>query len=130
MNQPLHRLLPAALCLLLLAGAATTARARGTTPDEAGIDEHLGGQVALDAVLRDEDGNDVTLRRLVDKPTILTLVYYHCPNICLPLLNGVADVGNVVCERPVSSDDHASLLYIILKYKYVSSSVKNLNILP
>ena len=100
MNQPLHRLLPAALCLLLLAGAATTARARGTTPDEVGIDEHLGGQVALDAVLRDEDGNDVTLRRLVDKPTILTLNYFTCTSICSPLLNGLVDALNRVGIEP------------------------------
>ncbi len=28
---------------------------------------------------------------MTDIPTILTLVYYHCPGICTPLLSGVAE---------------------------------------
>jgi len=45
-------------------------------------------------------------------------------------LTGVADLGRVVCEKPLSSQETASPLYIILRYTYVSSITKNLNILP
>lgn len=59
---------------------------------EIGIEEKLGQYVPLQLGFVDADSDSVYLRNVVNKPTILTLVYYHCPNICLPLLNGVADV--------------------------------------
>lgn len=83
--------------LLLL---ATGARAQGSVPDEVGINEKLGAQVALDTVLKDEEGKDVTLRRLIDKPTILTLNYFTCTGICSPLLNGLVYVFNQIGLEP------------------------------
>jgi protein SCO1 len=59
---------------------------------EIGIEEKLGSYVPLNLGFVDADSDSVYLRNVIDKPTILTLVYYHCPDICLPLLNGVADV--------------------------------------
>jgi protein SCO1/2 len=59
---------------------------------EIGIDEKLGGTVALDATFASEDGSPVTLRQLISTPTILALVYYNCPNVCDFLLTGVAGV--------------------------------------
>ncbi len=63
-------------------------------PEEVGIDEKLGQVIPLDLVLRDEDGKDVTIRSLIDRPTILTLNYFRCAGICSPQLNGVADTIN------------------------------------
>jgi len=46
-------------------------------------------------------------------------------------LSGITDVGKVVCEKTLTGqDDHVSPLYVILRYKYVSSTTQNLNILP
>ncbi|MBU2523244.1 MAG: hypothetical protein KKE23_03065 [Nanoarchaeota archaeon] len=45
-------------------------------------------------------------------------------------LTGVADLGRVVCEKPLSSEETVSPLHIVLRYTYVSSIIKNLNILP
>jgi protein SCO1/2 len=59
-----------------------------------GIDEKLGATVPLDLVLKAEDGTPVTLRQLIDKPTILTLNYFRCAGICTPQLNGVVEVLN------------------------------------
>ena len=64
------------------------------TVEEVGIDEKLGQRAAIDLVLKDEDGKAVTLRNLIDKPTILTLNYFRCAGICTPQLNGVVDVLN------------------------------------
>jgi protein SCO1/2 len=63
-----------------------------TEPDkqEIGIDEKLGQQIPLNLSFLDETGKAVTLKELINKPTILTLVYFRCPGICSPLLNGVA----------------------------------------
>ncbi|MBK8573513.1 MAG: SCO family protein [Holophagaceae bacterium] len=54
------------------------------TPEEVGINEKLGTTIPLDLELKDEDGRTVTLRQLIDKPTILTLNYFRCAGICTP----------------------------------------------
>lgn len=64
-------------------------------PEEVGLDEKLGTNVPLDIVLRDEAGQPITLRQLVDRPTILTLNYYRCAGICSPQLNGLAEAVNL-----------------------------------
>lgn len=63
-------------------------------PGEVGIDEKLGVHIPLDLVLKDEEGNPVTLGALIDKPTILTLNFFRCTGICTPLLNGVVEAIN------------------------------------
>jgi protein SCO1 len=62
-------------------------------PDvEIGIVEHLGDTIPMDLWFLNEAGDTVTLRDLINKPTILFFVYFDCPNICSPLMDGVADV--------------------------------------
>ena len=48
-------------------------------PADVGIDEKLGEQIALDVVLKDENGERLTLGQLVDKPTVLMFNYYQLP---------------------------------------------------
>jgi protein SCO1/2 len=86
-------LLLTALLLLILA-AATDSRAQvyDSNEPEIGIVEHLGDTIPLNLVFNNEKGNNVTLGDLVNKPTILTLVYFDCPGLCSPLLDGVSDV--------------------------------------
>lgn len=62
------------------------------SPDEIGVDEKTGQLVPLDLRFRNEVGDTVTLRGLIDKPTILSLVYFRCPGICPHLLSGMTDV--------------------------------------
>lgn len=78
----------------LPAGAQAPAPAASFSPEEVGINEHLGATIPLDLELKAEDGRPVTLRQLIDKPTILTLNYFRCAGICTPQLNGVAEVLN------------------------------------
>ena len=59
---------------------------------EIGIIEHLGDTIPLDLWFLNEDNDTVTLRKLIDKPTILLFVYFDCPFLCSPLMDGVADV--------------------------------------
>ena len=73
---------------------APPAASADVKPEEVGIDEQLGKFIPLDTVLRDEDGHDVTLRSLIDRPTVLTLNYFRCAGICSPQLNGVAETVN------------------------------------
>ncbi len=87
------------MAVVLLLGAGTAVRAQGSASGEAGIDEKLGAQVALDSVLKDEDGKDITLRQLIGKPTILTLNYFTCTGICSPLLNALVATFNQARAR-------------------------------
>ncbi len=90
----------AVLAVVVLSIAAMGAWAQGNSPAGAGVDEKLGAEVAMDAVLKDEDGKDITLRQLIDKPTILTLNYFTCTGICSPLLNGLVDCFNQLSLEP------------------------------
>jgi len=67
---------------------------------EAGIEEQLGNYVPAEVTFYDENGQSVNLKSLVNKPTILSLVYYRCPGLCSPLLQGVAEVIDRVDMEP------------------------------
>jgi protein SCO1/2 len=89
----------AVVAALLILGIATFGYSQGAG-DEPGILEKLGEPAALDSVLLDEEGREVTLRALIDKPTILTLNYFRCAGICTPLLNGVVETLNRIKLAP------------------------------
>ena len=65
-----------------------------------GVDEKLGGYVPLDLTFNDENGHKVSLRQLIHEPTIVALVYLHCPNVCSLLLQNLADVLNKLPAVP------------------------------
>ncbi len=57
---------------------------------QVGIEEKLGQTMPLQEEIYDENGRLVSLGSVINKPTIITFVYYKCPGICSPLLNEVA----------------------------------------
>jgi protein SCO1 len=61
-----------------------------TELQEIGIDENVGQKIDLTLPFRDETGQNVTLKNYFDgqKPVLLYLVYYGCPNLCTMVLNG------------------------------------------
>ncbi len=61
-------------------------------PPPVGIVEKLGEYIPLDIEVFDETGHLVQLSSILNKPAIITFVYYRCPGICNPLLNEVAMV--------------------------------------
>jgi protein SCO1/2 len=83
-------LILAIVCLVFLAGA----RPADQPAPKVGIQEKLGQILPLDTELYDEHGRLVSLKDLVNKPTVFTFVYYRCPGICSPLLNELAKVVN------------------------------------
>ena len=71
---------------------SVTVFSNDSEPDnQLGIYEHLDEYISDDLVFRDEFYNEINLKNAIDKPTVLCLVYYECPGICSPLLNGLAD---------------------------------------
>jgi protein SCO1/2 len=57
-----------------------------------GIIEKLGQTIPLDLKFNNENSEVITLGQLINKPTILMFVYFDCPNLCSPLMDGVAEV--------------------------------------
>ncbi len=62
------------------------------TTQEIGLYEKLDSILPNDVILVDKDSNMVNLISLIDKPTFISFVYYNCPGLCSPLLDGVAEV--------------------------------------
>jgi protein SCO1/2 len=81
------------LFLLFVTHAFTnTASAETEKEMEVGITEHLDEYLPADIMLTDHNGNLVNLKQLITKPTVICFVYYRCPGICSPLMNGLAEV--------------------------------------
>jgi protein SCO1/2 len=59
---------------------------------EVGIVEHLDKFLPTDIYLTDENNQKVKLTDLIDKPTVINWVYFRCPGICSPLMEGLAKV--------------------------------------
>jgi protein SCO1/2 len=65
-----------------------------TTADdvEIGVIEHLDEYLPDSISLINENGEQVWLSDVIDKPTVINFVYYRCPGICSPLMEAVAGV--------------------------------------
>jgi protein SCO1/2 len=60
--------------------------------DELGIYEKLDEYIPEDLVFVNENFDTINLLASIDKPTVIVPVYYECPGLCSPLLEGVAEV--------------------------------------
>jgi len=86
------RYLVAAALAAVLAAPGVWAAQSAAVFGGVGIEERLGSYVPLDAPFTNDDGSTVTLGHLIQRPTVLALVYYRCPNACDYLLTGLASV--------------------------------------
>ena len=75
---------------------------------EVGIDQNLGAAVPLDAPFDDEFGRTTTLRAVLggprgDRPAVLVLNYFTCPQLCSLVLNDLSRTLKVM-ETSVGKD--------------------------
>ena len=56
------------------------------------LNEQLGAQIPLDLSFYNSTGQQVQLRQLIDKPTLVVPVFYECRNVCNFLLGGIARI--------------------------------------
>jgi len=59
---------------------------------EIGIEEKLGNTIPMDLWFLNENNDTITLGELIAKPTILFFVYFDCPGLCSPLMDGVSEM--------------------------------------
>lgn len=82
------RLIPALPALLLVMFICSSASAN------VGIDEKLGSTLPADITLINETGAEVKLASLINGPTILSLVYFGCRDMCPLIMSGQATLAN------------------------------------
>jgi len=57
-----------------------------------GIVERTGDVLPANVMLTNEDSVSVSFGSLIDKPTLLSFVYYKCPGLCSPVMDGIAEI--------------------------------------
>ena len=85
------------LCISIIGLGSVSLAVKATDKDlsdsvEIGIVEHLNEYVPNNILLIDEKNDTVNLKKIIDKPTVLCFVYFECPMLCSPLMNGIAQV--------------------------------------
>lgn len=59
-----------------------------------GLQEKPGSRIPQDIFLTNENYQQVSLSQIIDKPTLINFVYYRCPGLCTPMLEGIAEAIN------------------------------------
>ena len=75
-----------------------------------GIVEKGGDFLPLGAVFTNENGEEVTLAQLIDKPTLLLPVYYTCPRVCS------FDMANLALALQLTKIDHDSFNIVTVSF--------------
>jgi len=57
---------------------------------QVGFEEKQGQYIDLNVQLVNETGDTILLKDIINKPTILNLVYFQCPGTCSPLMWGIS----------------------------------------
>jgi len=79
---------------------------------EVTIEQRLGSQLPLDAMFKDEHGNDVRLGSYFGRrPVVLALVYYECPMLCTQILNGMVRAAKVMTIVPGKDYDVVAISF-------------------
>ncbi|MBS1519290.1 MAG: SCO family protein [Bacteroidetes bacterium] len=86
--------------LIPLTGGRLFSQESNEPKPEIGIYEKLGDFIPDDVILNDENGKPVNVKSLLKRPTIFSFVYFRCPGICTPLLNGLTKVINQADIEP------------------------------
>ncbi|MFA8299992.1 MAG: SCO family protein [Hyphomicrobiales bacterium] len=81
------------LTILLIVFSTALSFAQGQFDQtDIGIDEHLDTYLPKDIYFTNLQDERVNLTDLIDKPTVIAFVYFKCPGICSPLLDGIREV--------------------------------------
>lgn len=94
------KLIPIAWMILTAASLLAAQSSPPTITKGVGLDQKLNAPVPLDTLFRDEAGQLVPLRTYFgEKPAVLALVYYRCPNLCsMTLTEMVTSLRRVAFE--------------------------------
>lgn len=100
-----------------------------------GIDEKLGATLPLNLSFQTSEGKTVSLKEIINKPTLLALVYYECPSLCNPMQSEIAWTIDKLQLEPGAdyqvislSFDHKENSAVAAKWKanYIKSIKRNI----
>jgi protein SCO1 len=80
-----------------------------TASSTMGVEEKLGNSIPLDAPFTTENGDTVRLGTLLNGPTVLSILYYRCPNACNMLLVSIATVLRSYADNPKTAPNVISI---------------------
>ena len=78
------------ICFFLISIKSNSQTSLFNKQMQIGFEEKQGQYADLSTKLVNESGDTVLLRQVINKPTILNLVYYQCPGTCSPLMWGIS----------------------------------------
>ncbi len=88
---------------------------------DVGVVEHLGKYIPLDLQFINDKFDTVTLKQLINKPTILSFVYFDCPGLCSPLLEGL---GNVIQKTELELGKDYQVITISFNFRDTPQKAK------
>lgn len=96
------------------------------------LDEKLGAKVPLDLTFVDEKGKSVKLSDLIDRPVLLQLVFYQCPQSCNLMMANLASILKSVTFTPGSDFRILTVSFDHEDTPLVASETKSnyMNLLP
>jgi protein SCO1 len=80
------------LLIFTFGGFQTHFLSTAKAEEKLGVYEQLDTYLNQGQVFTDDKFNKVDIKEAIRKPTIIAMVYYECPGICTPLMNGLAEV--------------------------------------
>lgn len=92
---------------------------------EAGVDEKIGSYLPMDLQFTTSEGKVKMLKELITKPTLLALVYFECPGICVPLQNELAWTVDKLQLEPGADFQVISLSFDHHETSEIASKWKN-----
>jgi len=91
---------------------APAKREKAAVPQSPGFEEKTGSVLPLDPVFITETGERVSLGDVVNgRPTVLSFIYYRCPNECSLLLNGIASVLVAWSGKPANAPNVVTISF-------------------
>lgn len=88
------------LCIWLISNCLCSQSTLFNQQMQIGFEEKQGQFADLSTRLVNEAGDTVTLKDVIKKPTILSLVYFECPGTCSPLMWGISKFIDAVDLQP------------------------------
>ena len=78
--------------LILLSISVAPIQANGN--NYVALEEHLGFYLPAELVFLKEDAGVVNLTDMITRPTVISPVYYNCPGLCTPIMDGLVKLLN------------------------------------
>jgi protein SCO1 len=101
--------------------------ARPRILDQVGIDQHLNGQLPMDAVFTDETGRSARLGDFFNKrPVVLQILQFNCQNLCTMELNGMCRTASACPLQPGTDYDIMTISFDPTETPQIGASKKQI----